>query len=173
MAPTWQTPEEAPAEPVTKASRAPEPKSTATTAPSARTVRPPRKRRPTSAPAPRYSDTAIRPQGPQGGGGAIVQRSYVLSPELEIAIQNAVLDTGRTINQVVRDALDRLLTGLEYEGLRAAEKAPIKPDPEPEERVRRTISIHERQDQLLRVLRVRFKLQASAVVRLAIKRYVR
>jgi hypothetical protein len=114
--------------------------------------------------AARFRDTAI----PPGTAGSTVQRSYVLDESHDDLLRNAAAVTGLTINQVAQHALADHLADLDGDDLLTATEPPLTPGTEPPAPRRRTLMILADHDRLLRILRLRFSIQSSDVVRQAL-----
>jgi hypothetical protein len=114
--------------------------------------------------ASRFRDTPT----PSPASGTTLQRSYVLDEEHDELLRNAAAISGLTINQVVQNALAAHLGDLDEERLLTATDAPLSPGGEPPQPRRRTLMILADHDRLLRILRLRFSVQSSDVVRQAL-----
>lgn len=132
--------------------------------------RAPRPGRSRAAPIRRGSDIPIRATSPPGAT-AMVERCYVLAQENDRLLHRQAARTDRTLSQVLQDALDSVLGGLDEETLEQLEEPPVKPGAAPaaDRSVRRTLTIRSDQDRLLRRFRLLFGVQASEVVRQALR----
>lgn len=164
-------PPPAPEAEVTESPRTPEPSerppAVGTVAKPTRT-RAPKQARPQAAPIRRDSDIPIREMPPQG---SMVERCYVLAQEHDRLLHRQAASTDRTLSQVLQDALDAVLGGLDEDTLEQLEEPPVKPGAAPSAAgsVRRTLTIRSDQDRLLRRFRLLFGVQASEVVRQALR----
>ena len=79
--------------------------------------------------------------------------------------------TGRPIQAVMQAALEQLLGPYEGRDLRRAAEPPFQTGPHAIGSVRRTVSIRDEQNRVLRSCRLLFGIQASDLVRQAITRH--
>ncbi len=105
------------------------------------------------------------------GSDVQVERSYVLDIEHDRMLHEMAVVTGLPVKAVLQEALAGLLEQYEGQDLRRAAKSPFEAGPEPAMPVRRTVSIRQEQDRLLRSSRMLFRVQASDVVRQAIAQH--
>lgn len=165
--------EEAPAQETTPPAARPEaetpaaePASAAKTTTAKAAPKRPSPRRPSERPISREADIPI-----SRGSDVQLERSYVLDTEHDRMLHEMAVVTGLTVQAVLQEALAGLLEPYEGQDLRGASKSPIPAGPEPTTPVRRTVSIRQEQDRLLRSCRMLFRVQASDVVRQAIVRH--
>lgn len=112
---------------------------------------------------PQYRNTEV-PQARE----PTVPRCYVLDRDHDQALRTRAAATGLTINLVAQQALDALIGHMDPDVLLNATTPPLQAAGDPARPVRRTITIRADQDRVLRVLRLRFAIQASDVVRQAV-----